>query len=448
MSSVLHFSPAFKHSLSHPDLPSSPRESSKKRKRGLEPLDRDDGDVSGEVLEAESAANATSLLSAYSNLLVTTSSAALNVDVLQGDNTLHSQNPNFNDHAGLRASNFPRSFPHHIPETAPSISKGRIGDELATLKPPLYVGTERVPTATAKRTSSSTGLRQQHLSAVTAILHRYLLEGDFMRAGRAWAMLLRAEHNGHSMDLRMHDRWGVGAEIIIQRESQMAQKTRDHSVVEISSSISDLRVKAESMKRAKEYYERVVLQYPYLKAFPNATGPLNFSIAMFSLWLYTVKERSAIAPMAAGTSDKDIIEETDAEASDEIQRSSVSEVEHDHYQKREQVKRDTLQDAREIATRLDGLLVSPPYSDNARFWKLCGETYLWIADLSVATIFPTYSSSISGDNEELTMGSPYLLKYVSRSTSSIEKNRIGQEREKALARAKEAFEKVKICGGI
>lgn len=427
MSSVLHFTPAFKHSLSCPDLPSSPRESSKKRKRGREPLYCGDGDVSG--LEADFSDNGTSPFS-----------------VSRGENTQYSQKSGFFDHEGVRTSTFPRSFPHHIPETAPSVSKGRICGELARLKPPLYVATERVPTATANRTSNIKGLRQQHLSTVTAILHRCLLQGDFMRAGRAWGMLLRAEHNGHSMDLRTHDRWGVGAEIIIQRKSQMAQNIRDHSVVEISSSVSDLRVKVESMQRAKEYYERVVLQYPYRKAFPNATGFLKFSIAMFSLWIYTVKEQSAIAPLV-DSSDKDIIEETDAEISDETQRSSLSDVEHNHYQKREQFKRDTLHDAREIASRLDGLLVSPPYSDNARFWRLCGEVYMWIADLSAVTIFPTYSSSSRGNHEEMTLGGSSPLKYSSRSISSMEQMRIGQERDKALGKAREAFVKVKICGG-
>lgn len=431
MSSVLHFSPAFKTNLSLPNIPSSPRESSKKRKRAVEPLD---GDSDG--LEADSAANGRNLPSALSNAFVTTSSATINVEIPPGDKTFHSQASGYTDHEGLTASNFPRSFPHHIAETAPSLPKRRISDELATLKPPLHVATGRVSTATAGKASSSTGLRQHHLNDITAILHKCLLEGDYIRAGRAWAMLLRAEQIGHSMDLRTHDRWGVGAEILMRFESQLAQ---------ISSSTSNLKAKAGSMEKAKEYYERIVLQYPYRKAFPNTTGPLSFSIAMFSLWIYTVKEWRSIALMAVGSSDKDI-DATDAEANVGGERLSASDVELDRSRKREQVKRDALQSAHEIATRLDGLLASPPYSDNPRYWKLCGEIALWIADLSVATVFSSNGSSNSGDDEDPAVGRPSVLTSVHRSIPSNEEHTAKQERQKALEKAKDAFQRVKICG--
>ncbi|KAL9133552.1 MAG: hypothetical protein Q9175_005269 [Cornicularia normoerica] len=426
MSSVLQFSPAFKPSLSLADLPSAPHKSSKKRKRGLEPLDGDGVNGGVEGSEAESYAKGTSLPSRYSNAFITTSSTGLIVAISRGDNTLHSQDSSHTDHGGSHTKNFPQPFPHHIAETAPLVSKGRISDELATLKPPLYVSTGRVPTTTAEESPSGTSLRQHHLRTITAILHRCLSEGDYIRAGRAWAMLLRAEQSGYSMDLRTHDRWGVGAEVLMQRESQIVQKTLAHKIVEIPSSTSNFRVKAESMEKAKEYYERVVLQYPYRKASPNATGPLNFSMAMFSLWICAVKEQSLTALMAVGSSDKKI-DETNAETNDEVQRSSARDMEPDRYRKREQIRRGTLQSAHEIASRVDRLLVSPPYSDSARFRRLCGEMSLWIADLSVATIFSSYSPSISGDDEDLTMGSPSLLRNVSRSTSSNKKHKARQE---------------------
>ena len=446
MSSVLHFSPAFKpSSLSLSDLPSSPHESLKKRKRGLEPLDSGGDGSSGEGLETDSRGNGKSLPSANSNMFVATTSAALDGDILHGNDARHSQT--HIDHEGLQASNFPPSFPHHITETGSSMSKGRISDELATLKPALHVGTGRVPTATVEKTLGSTGLRKHHLNNITAILHRCLSEGDYIRAGRAWAMVLRAEQNGQSMDLRAHDRWGIGAEILMERELQLAQKTLDHNIVEISSSTPKLTVKAESMEKAKEYYERMVLQYPYRKAFPNATGPLNFAIAMFSTWIYTVKERSSTALMDV-CSPADDVKETDAEPSVRVQRSYIPDSEPGRYRKREQVRRETLQSAYEIATRLDGLIASPPYSDNARFWKISGEMSLWIADLSVTSTSSRYDSSISGDDEDLAVEHSSLLRNVSRNNSLDEERGAGQEREQALAKAEKAFRKVKLCGGV
>ena len=442
MSPILYFSPAFKPSLSLSDLPSSSHEASKKRKRGHEPSDSDDGgDGSVERLEADPAANGTSLPSG-----VTTSLVELREDNLSARIPLYSPNSIHHDHSGLDESQSSRSFPHYMKETAHSVSKERISNELTTLKPSLYVAAGRLPTAIAERFTSSMGLRQHHLSAITVVLHRCLLDGDYIRAGRAWAILLRAEQNGHSMDVRTHGRWGIGAEILMQRESQMTQKTLDHNVIETSSSTCKLGAKADSMENTKEYFERIILQYPYRKAFPDAIGPLDFSIAMFSLWIYTVRERSSTALMAIHSSDGNTTK-INAEVNDQdVQTSSASDMEPDRRRKHEQVKRDTLQSAHEIAKRLDGLLESPPYSDNAKFWKLCGEVYLWIADLLEATSSSKYGSIDGRDDEGLNMGSSSTSINASSSTPSNDEDGAERERQRALEKTKEAFQKVKICG--
>lgn len=445
MSHTLYFSPTFKPSLSLSNLPSSPHQVLKKRKRGPEPSDSDGDDGSVERIEADPATNGISLHLEYSNTFVPTSLVALHEDISHADVPLHPPNFSYNDQYGLDGSELSRYFPHNTAKTAPSLSKGQINNGLATTNPSLYVATGRLPTATTEKVSSNMGLRQHHLSSVTAILHQCLYARDYVRAGRAWAILLRAEQSGHSMDLRTHGRWGVGAEILMHRESQLAQKPLDHGV-EISSSTRNLGVKPESMEKAQEYYERIVLQYPYRKAFPDATGPLDFSIAMFSLWIYTVKEWSSKALTAVHSSDRDT-NKNNAEASDDdVQSSSASDMEPDCYRKREQVKRDTLQSAYEIANRLDGLLESPPYSDNAKFWRICGELSLWIADLLEAADSSKYGPAISGNDEGLTLGSSSMPKTVSRNTAFNDGGGGKQERQRALEKAKEAFRRVKVCG--
>ena len=441
MSTVLHFSPAFKPSFSLSDISSSPRKSLKKRKRDLEQLNKNSVDGGGDGFEADSVVNGTRLPPVCSNAVdavVTTSLAAPDVGILHGYSATRSPISGYISHEGSYVHNTPRSFPRHIKETVSSMAERRISNELVTLKPPLYLATGKVPTATAEKIIGSTGLRRHHLKSMTAVLHRCLSECDYIRAGRAWAMLLRAEYRGQSMDLRTHDRWGVGAEILMQRESQLARKTLGHHDEDISNSTYNPRMKSETMEKAKEYYERIVLQYPYHKAFPNASGALNFSIAMFSLWIYTVREWSSIA------SNKDT-DEADLEANDSVQSSFASDIEPDRYQKREQVRKYTLKSAYEIAARLHGLLVSPPYSDNANLWKLCGEIFLWIADLSAAPVAPSYGSSIRGVDGDLTMETSSLSGDGSRSTSLSDEYRAGQERQTALAKAEEAFRRVKIC---
>lgn len=437
MSSVLQFSPAFKSSLSLGDFSSAPNKSSKKRKRGLKFLDGN-----GEGPEADSIANGTSLPSNYSNTLFTASPTAPNVTISHDDDTLSDRHSSRDNYGDLHGRDFPRFPMHHIVEPSHLVSRGQISDELTTLKPPLYVAPWRLPNTKAENMLGSTGLRQHHLKIITAILHRCLSEGDYIRGGRAWAMLLRAEQSGHSVDLRTHDRWGVGAEILLQCESQRVQKTQTHNAVDIPSSTADSSFKAESMEKAKEYYEWVALQYPYRKAFPKATGSLKFSIALLSLWIYSVKEQASKALIAFGSSAKNI-EETDSEVSDDFQRSFAPDTELDRYRNCEQIRREILQSAQEIGARLDRLLVAPPYSDFARFWKLRGEVSLWIADLSVPSVFSSPSSSISGYDEDLSMKSPSRSREVSRGIASSKENRLSQEQQHALARAKEAFERVK-----
>ena len=376
---VLHFAPACKPSLSLSDLLSSPNKSSKKRKRCLEPSDDDSNKEGGECTETDSLTNE---ISRYSNAFVTTSIGAPG-------------------------------------EVASGMVKERIRGELATLRPPVYIANAKLPTIPTENNLGDMGLRHHHLNAITAVLHKCLSEYDYIRAGRAWATLLRAEQHGQSIDFKLHDRWGIGAEILMQRQSQMAQETLDHKSVEISSSMSHLGVTLESIEKAKEYYERLVLQYPYRKAFPNATGALKFSIAIFSLWVYAIQKRSQRALAAAGSSDEDG-DMTDAQANDNIQKTSVAEVELNRYRKREKIKISTLTSAHEIAARLNGLLESPPYSDDAKLRNLCREVSSWISDLSNTTVISKSGTSLSGDDKGLTSRDSSPLKHVSRSASLSE----------------------------
>lgn len=437
MSSTLHFSPIFKPRVS--GVPPSAGKSSNKRKRGFTLLEDTVSDGGEESIDADATANE------QLNALITPSLVAQDEKTSCYHNASRSRLSNYTDHEESHVNRNPRGISHPITETAISMPKQQISDELATLKPPLYIATGGLPIFSTEKSASSIGLRQHHLKIVIAVLHRSLLERNYIRAGRAWATLLRAEQHGQSMDLRASDRWGVGAEILMQRELQMVQETLDHKCRDSSKSNSSLCIKPETMDKVKEYYERVLLQYPYRKAFPNVLGTLNFSIAMFSLWIHTVKEWSSVALKSAGSFNEDI-DEAEAEADGSVQSSSAAAIEPYRYQKNRIIKEDSLKIAYEISARLDGLLVSPPYSDNAQIWKLCGEVSLWIADLSVPADAPTYGSDFRRVDGAPPTERPILSSTASRSTSLSENDGTGQERQTALAKAEKAFQRVNLCG--
>lgn len=443
MSSTLHFSPIFKPRVS--GVPPSPGKSSHKRKRGFALLEDTVSDSGEESIDADATANGTSLSFEQSNALITPSLVAHDGKTFCYHNTPRCQLSNYTDYEKSHITRNSRGISHRITETAISMPKQQISDELATLKPPLYIATGRLPTASAEKSTSSIGLRQHHLKIMIAVLHRSLLERNYIRAGRAWATLLRAEQHGHSLDLRTGDHWGVGAEIIMQRELQMVQETLDHKFEDSSKSNSSLCIKPETMDKVKEYYERVLLQYPYRKAFPNVLGTLNFSLAMFSLWLHTVTEWSSVALKSAGSFNEDI-DEAEAEANGSVRSSSAPAIESYRYQQNKIIREDSLKIAYEISARLDGLLVSPPFSDNAQIWKLCGEVSLWIADLSVPADVPTYGLDLGWLDGDLTTERSILSSTASRGTSPSENYGTGQERQTALAKAEKAFQRVKLCG--
>ena len=250
-------------------------------------------------------------------------------------------------------------------------------------------------TRRSRTISIRNGFKRQHVAVLTAILHRCMLEGDYTRAGRAWGMLLRMEFDGHSIDLRTQGIWGLGAEILMFREGQLdngqVQESNDYHESQVGETVlsSDSPGERRAVSlfdrrgflKAKDYYERLILQYPYRKSAPNAVSSLHFYPAMFTFWIFSVQEQGkAMSNSAKKVNSNGITKDQDAKS-----RSSVLE--------------NASEQATEINARLDELLVSPPYSDDARLWRLRGLVALWEADLIQSLDISTQTAAIlSADN--------------------------------------------------
>ena len=249
----------------------------------------------------------------------------------------------------------------------------QIEHDLGALKPPLST-TVRYDA----REIRIQGLRQRHLAVLMTILHRCLLEADYIRASRAWGMLLRSERYGQSADLRGQCRWGLGAEILLYCSGQCSQQNQSETHTGVDSDISEtlqgpeFQLSVEGFERARRYYERLAVQYPYRKAFPLAIGAPDFYYAMFGLWIDVVQGRCtpAIHAEHKSGSGMDYDNGLSTAIQDEVTDSLGG------------VRRRTLQCARDIISRLDKLLVSPQYSNHVRFLRLRENVLLWIGDLS------------------------------------------------------------------
>ncbi|KAJ5215197.1 uncharacterized protein N7498_001604 [Penicillium cinerascens] len=221
-------------------------------------------------------------------------------------------------------------------------------------------------------------LRLQHLSVLTAILHRCLLERDYVRAGRAWGLILREEFRGLPVDVRSEGRWGIGAEILLRRgQPEPAGNARDRS------GSTPLPFTKKGFAEAQSYYERLILNHPYSKSAPHAISALHFYPAMFGLWIYVTQEESNSAR-------KNVMDDDDSSDDMSVEEDSSVDFETRQSNKRQAriaaIRTQELEQAQQIATRMDMLLGSPPYMDSSELLELRGMVSLWIGDLLVASL--------------------------------------------------------------
>ncbi|KAE8151297.1 extracellular mutant protein 11-domain-containing protein [Aspergillus avenaceus] len=272
----------------------------------------------------------------------------------------------------LPGGNFP-----HAPAKDEGASKHKkfdIQTELSNLKPPIY------PPQSAAYQGN---LRWQHLAVLSSILHRSLLNNDYIRAGRAWGLILREESHGHPIDARTDGRWGIGAEILLRRGHQTSNLARDDDAPKTA--FSKLPFTRKGFEDAKHYYERLVIQHPFRKAAPDSTSPLHFYPAMFGLWVYVTQEES-------NASRQDIWDDEEASGENSADEDAAFDLEGHENPTRKQrsliaeVRTTELNEAQKIAARMDEVLVSPPYSDSPELLELRGMVSLWIGDLLVSCL--------------------------------------------------------------
>ena len=271
-------------------------------------------------------------------------------------------------------------------------------------------------------------LRLQHLSVLTAILHRSLLEGNYTRAGRAWGLILREEFRGLPVDVRNEGRWGIGAEILLRRGQPEIPRATHHPPDRTS-----LPFTKKGFAEAKDYYERLVLNHPYSKSAPNSISALHFYPAMFGLWVYVVQEESKFARRHAMDDD---------EFSDNLSDEEDSSVD---FETREINKRQArvaaireheLDQAQHIASRMDMLLGSPPYMDSPELLELRAMVSLWIGDLFVFALATGADFEEDADFDTLSPGGT-----IDSSENSREHRLAMEKRRVELQKSKDFLEK-------
>ena len=281
-------------------------------------------------------------------------------------------------------------------------------------------------------------IRLQHLSALTAILHRSLLQGDYTRAGRAWGLLLRDGIRGMPLDIRAQGRWGIGAEILLRRgQSVSLENADDRPPNALGDHDSTLPFTKKGFAEAKEYYERLILNHPFSKPHPNSISALHFYPAMFGLWIYVTQEESKKTRKNVLERDLSVEEPSDEEDSEtDMERREAAK----RYTITAAVRAKELEQAQQIATRMDTLLGSPPYADSPQLLELRGMVSLWIGDLIVSSLPTLIEDSVGNINELSNTSAPGSSE--ARHTQKLAM----EQKQTEIEKAKEFLEKAKDRG--
>lgn len=243
--------------------------------------------------------------------------------------------------------------------------------------------------AVDRPTDENTSLRQQHLKVLTAIMHRCLLEGDYERAGKAWSLLL---HSNPPMDLRRHDRWGIGAEVLMRKvdlDSRGNGNTDSDGDVDSDDHGHELPFKQntsygeDGLRAARAYYDMLIRRFPgelssnTTRKLPNA---VDFNPIMLNVWLYQVAfvRKKALQELEASLDSQSSRANNDDQPTESIDEESRNRVRKDRLEK---LRVNELREAELIAAKLNELFASPAYDRDLHLRHLYDMVKVWIEDL-------------------------------------------------------------------
>jgi hypothetical protein len=237
---------------------------------------------------------------------------------------------------------------------------------------------------------------------------------------------------------------------------------------------------APGLEKAKEYYERLILQHPYKRQFHNSVNALDFWPAMLGCEIYGIQfeQKEALQQLEAeeGNSDGAMLvdnynneppsDDDDAYAAENSDESTNDpdayfasqrrkEARHQArrrellWNRRDAIRQTALAAALAVTARMDELTTSPPYSDSGALLRLRGMLALYVGDLSVPAApndDEEWLNHPGGGRRELSDREISERRFVARQRRA-EHERGLRKRKEEMARARGAFESVRKVAG-
>jgi hypothetical protein len=250
--------------------------------------------------------------------------------------------------------------------------------------------------------------RKGHLDVMLRATEQFLAQGNIAKAAKAFGIILQLRPRTQSIDIRLHNLWSIGAEVLMQQKEKLEETDQHLLKRSASGKSSDGFRMAESqwgsssnMSEMKSYFELLIRQYAYDHKLPHKLSAVDFWLALLSCELSNIyaehlggiaRLEDEIRLQRIGSARQDRTMPISPNASDTGSRRSDFEggssglpyepTEHWVKDQKEAICQRTLIGLRDINLRMEKLMDQLPYSKNAHFLQLKEMTTLFSIDLT------------------------------------------------------------------
>ncbi|KND86861.1 hypothetical protein TOPH_08510 [Tolypocladium ophioglossoides CBS 100239] len=258
-----------------------------------------------------------------------------------------------------------------------------------------------------------------HLDVLLRSIHQFLDQGDVAKAARAYGLILQLRPGSRPIDVRQHNLWAMGAEILMregeetpsrrrrqQHQRQQQQGEAVHTASDESSpGYTGIRMPARwgspaNIKKVKAYFETLIQKHPYDHKFARSVSALDFQLALLGCEIYNVhaEHTAALALASSGHHLADDVEQPVEFISDDAHAPGA----HDHQARlrahTDRLRGQALAAMRDITARMDTLMQQLPYYKDNHFLRLRATASLYAADLLVPTSQTTSPQRYDAEN--------------------------------------------------
>ncbi|KAL6881610.1 hypothetical protein HDV57DRAFT_67856 [Trichoderma longibrachiatum] len=260
--------------------------------------------------------------------------------------------------------------------------------------------------------------RKGHLDVMLRATEQFLAQGDISKAAKAFAIVLQLRPRAQPIDIRLHNLWSIGSEILMRQREQLQEMDQQYTEPSslqsayaggdrdgVRTSAAPRWGSSANLSEIKSYYETLIRQFAYDQKQPNKPSALDFWLALLSCELSTIyaehlrsiaRLEADIRLQNADSAPQDIAMLTSPNAHKFLARrpgyehgdaGSQYETREDWIgSRRDAISQRTLTGLRDVNQRMEKLMDQPPYPQNEHFLRLREITSLLSKDLTSSNL--------------------------------------------------------------